>query len=233
VPGEQARAVNDANDPGEAADVERLGQAIAALDDDSLRHAVATMSEQSRNDLAGTLQLPRATMHLGNALPPLLRRKLHAAPPPRQLTAAFALTEAANDETVQALGARHDDPSRDDLLEVLPAIVEQHGGGVVTLMMAAYAASDAQCQAVMADLLTTDERFAVGDPVDDTTADAATPGPRSTTSGPADDDPEREARREERKAAKAARRDAQQRQRAAQQNAQAARKAAQRRAKHH
>ena len=223
--------MNDANETGDAADVERLGQAIAALDDDALRHAVATMSDQSRNDLAGTLQLPRATMHLGYALPPLLRRKLRAAPATRQLTAAFALTEAANDETVQALGERHNDPSRDDLIEVLPAVVDEHGSPLVTLMMAAYAASDAQCQPVMAELLATDERFAVGDAIEDDDVDAIA-GPRSSTAETTDEDPAHAARREERKAAKAARRDAQQRERTAQQNAQQARKAAQRRAKH-
>jgi hypothetical protein len=202
----------------------RVDAALAALDDDSVRHAVGALSESSRTELAGTLQLPRATMHLGNALAPLLRRKLRSAAPPRQLSAAFALTEAVNEETVHALGARHDDPSREDLDTALPAVLEHHGAPLVTLMVAAYAASDAQCQAVMADLLATDERLTIGDPIDD--GDAPTT-PARTNDKPADD----RARREDRKAHKAARRDAQQRERAAQQAAHAARKTAQRRAK--
>jgi hypothetical protein len=207
---------------------DRLAAALAALDDDALRQAVGAMSEQSRTELAGTLQMPRATMHLGNALPPLLRRKLHAAPLQRQLTAAFALCEAVNDETVHALGERHDDPTRDDMLEVLPTIVEHHGTALVTLMLAAYAASDAQCQAVMADLLDTDERFVIGEAI----ADSSTDGITVTHTAPTtQDDKEREARRDERKAAKTARREAQKHERAAQQAAHAARREAQRRAK--
>jgi hypothetical protein len=186
------------------------------------------MSETSRNELADTLQLPKATMHLGAALPPLLRRKLRGAAPARQLSAAFGLTEAVNDETVRRLGPRHDDPSRDDLDEVLPAVVEQHGVPLVTLLLAAYAVSDAQCQAVMAELLDRDERFAVGPPIDD----GATAAPVSAPTGRLDvDDAEREARREERRAAKAARKAEAQHQREAQQSAHRARRDAQRRAK--
>jgi hypothetical protein len=212
---------------------ERLAAAIAALDDDALRSAVGAMAEPTRTELAGTLQLPRATMHLGNALPPLLRRKLLASPAPRQLNAAFALAEAVNDDTVRALGPRHDDPSREDMLDVLPAIVDEHGAPLVTLMLAAYAASDAQCQAVFAELLVTDERFAIGEPVASDEGDAGgTPAAGgSVSASDTTTEPERDLRREERKASKSARRNARQHERAAQQAAHAARKAAQRRAK--
>jgi hypothetical protein len=220
----------DATDAAEAErQAQRLADAVAALDDDTLRAAVGATSEQSRNEIATTLQLPPATMHLGKALPPLLRRKLHAAPPLRQLTAAFALVEPVNDATVRALGAHHDDPSRDDMLAVLPGMVERFGTPLVTLMLAAYGASDAQCQAVFAELLESEEQFAIGPAIDDgpepAKAVSATPA-GANGGGPTDD-----ARREERKAAKAARRKAQQHERAAQQAAHAARKEAQRRAK--
>jgi hypothetical protein len=222
-----------ASDESADDDARRLDAALAALDDGTLRVAVNALSEQSRTDLADTLQLPRATMHLGNALAPLLRRKLRASPPARQLSAAFALAEGVNDETVHALGDRHDDPSRDDMLAVLPAVIEQHGTSLVTLLLAAYAVSDAQCQAVMADLLATDERFAIGEAVHVEARDAANSADTRarTTAAGANADAGAEARRDERKAAKAARREAQQHQRAAQQAAHAARTAAQRRAK--
>ncbi|MCU1429774.1 MAG: hypothetical protein JWL83_3774 [Actinomycetia bacterium] len=225
-----ADAPPDVPDEAEAqARLERLGAALAALDDDALRSAVDALSEASRTELAGQLQLPRPTMHLGAALPPLLRRKLRAAPPPRQLTAAFTLVEAANDETVRALGERSDDPSRDDMLEVLPSIIDQYGTALITVLLASYAASDAQCQAVMAELLVSDERFTIGEPI----ADAGDVPHLHTAKAAPVDDAARAALREERRAAKSARRDAAQHEREAQATAHAARRAAQRRAKKH
>ncbi len=231
---DDAAATSDTSDTSEAAadgpderQLERLGAAIAALDDEALRNAVRELPEPSRVELASTLQLPSATMHLGTALAPLLRRKLRGAAPHRQLTASFALTERVNDDMVRALGARHDDPSRDDVLGVLPDVLERHGAPIVTVLVAAYAASGAVCQAVMADLLETDERLAIGPPVAD---GEAAPVVRASAAGAATD-AARDARREERKAAKAARRDAQRHQRDAQQAAHAARRNAQRNAK--
>jgi hypothetical protein len=230
---DDAAAAPDAPELDEAtvaAHLERLGRAIAALDDDTVKAAVGALSENSRTELASNLQLPRATLHLGSALAPLLRRKASGAPPQRRLSVAFTLTEPANDETVHALGDRHENPSRDDLDAVLPDVIEHHGTPLVTLMLAAYAASDAPCQAVMAELLDTDERFAIGDPVPDDGPRGVT-GTTGTNSGATADAAEREAKREERKAAKAARKEAQQKAREAAQHAHAARKAAQRSAK--
>ena len=62
------------------------------------------MREQSRLEVAEQLNLSKATMHLGDALAPLLRRKILAAPSPRQLAIAFALTEECNEEPIAALG---------------------------------------------------------------------------------------------------------------------------------
>ena len=112
-----------------------MAQALAALDDDTLRRALADMSEKSRLDVAAQLQLPRATMRLGDALMPLVRRKLQTAGPDHQLQVLFALAQHVNDQTIEALGPRSEDPTRDDLLEVLPAVIEEHGATLVTLML--------------------------------------------------------------------------------------------------
>jgi hypothetical protein len=208
--------------------LEVLRSAVAALDDDTLRAVVGELPEHSRGELADHLQLPKATMHLGNALAPVLRRKLRAAPPQRLLQGAFTLTETVNDDTVHALGARHEDPSRDDMLQVLPGVLERHGSPLVTTLFAAYGASTAQCQAVCAELLADDDRLTIGDAIEDH-------GPAGVTVGhdaPPVDEKELAAKREERRAAKAARREAAQHQRAAQQAAHQARRAAQRKAKH-
>ena len=204
-----------------AADVERMGQALASLDDDVLRHALAGMSEKSRLDVAAQLQLPRATMRLGDALMPLVRRKLPTAAPDHQLQVLFALAQHVNDQTVELLGPRSEEPTREDLLEVLPAVIEKHGTTLVTLMLAGYAASDALCRPVMRELLETDERFVIGPPVAvEERPEIAAPAP------PKLDKLELEAKREQRRAAKEAKRAAEMREREARAAAQAKRRQA-------
>jgi hypothetical protein len=154
---------HDGLSPDDERDVERLDIALTTLDDESLRRGLAGITEKHRQDLATQLNLPRATMHLGDGLAPLVRRKLPGRPVDRQHAVATALTQRANDSTVDALGDRSEDPSRADLDEVLPAVIEEHGVELVRLMLAAYAVSDAPVRAVMRDLLDTDERFALPD----------------------------------------------------------------------
>src|SRR5439155_25023088 len=97
----------------------RLDAALATVDDESLRRGLAGITEKQRQDLAVQLNLPRATMHLGDALAPLVRRKLRGLPVDRQLAVSAAITNRANEATVRALGDRREDPSRADLEEVL------------------------------------------------------------------------------------------------------------------
>jgi hypothetical protein len=185
------------------ADVERMGDALAALDDDVLRVAISQMSEKSRQDVATQLQMPRATMYLGDALVPLVRRKLRSAAPEHQLQVVFALAQDANDQTIEALGDRAEDPTKEDLLEVLDPVVAEHGAPIVTAMLAGYAASDAVCRPVMRELIDTDERFKIGPPIE-IEEQAST-----LFAEPAKVDPkELEAKREQRRAAKEAKKQA-------------------------
>lgn len=209
--------------------VGRLRAALALLDDESMRRGVATMREQHRVELAQVLNLSRAAIHLGDALAPLVRRKLAGATPDRQLTVAFALTEAANDATVDALGDRHENPSREDLDAVLPAVIEAHGLPTVTLMLAAYAASDAPVQAVMRELLDTDERFALPDEPPPLAPDEASR--LELRRRTPEEEAEQAAKREQRRAAKEAKRAQERRRREAQAAGQAARRAKQHQAK--
>ena len=140
------------------------------------------------------------------------------------------LTQRANDTTVELLGDRSEDPSRADLDEVLPAVIEEYGIELVRLMLASYAISDAPVRAVIRELLDSDERFALPDEVPEETAattDLPSFGlvPRGAAKK-ADADPERAEIRERRKAAKAERREAALRERAARANAQASRREA-------
>jgi hypothetical protein len=144
-------------------DIERLDIALTTLDDEALRSGLSGITEKHRQDLATNLNLPRATMHLGEGLAPLVRRKLHGMSVDRQHAVATALTQRANDMTVDLLGDSSEDPSRADLEAALPAVIEAHGVELVRLMLASYAVSDAPVRAVMRELLDSDERFVLPD----------------------------------------------------------------------
>ena len=212
---------HDQQDEAQAeADVARMASALAALDDKVLGSALAAMSEKLRVEVAAQLQLPRATMRLGDALVPLVRRKLQTAAPDHQLQVLFALAQHANDQTVEALGPRSEEPTREDLLEVLPAVIEEHGAPITTLMLAGYAASDAPCRPVMRELLESDERFVIGPPV------AVEAKPELETRPEPVDKKQLEAKREQRRAAKETKRAAEVREREARVAAQAKRRQA-------
>jgi len=213
-------------------DIKRLDVALSTLDDESLRRGLSGITEKQRQDLATQLNLPRATVHLGDALAPLVRRKLHGLSVDRQHAIATALTNRANDSTVAALGDRSEEPSREDLEEVLPAVIEQHGVELVRLMIASYAVSDAPVRPVMRELLDTDDRFSLPDAseADDDAGASASNLPSfglvARTPGKAETDPERAEVLEKRKANKAERREAAARERKAKAAAQASRREA-------
>jgi hypothetical protein len=211
-------------------DLKRLDAALVTIDDDSLRRGLAGITEKQRQELALHLNLPRATMHLGDALAPLVRRKLRGLPVDRQLMVSTALTNRTNDATVRALGDRSDDPSRDDLLEVFPDVIEEHGIELTRLMVAGYAVSDAPCRDAMREILDTDERFVIPEvPDEDEPTETELPSFGLVAQVPrklADEDPERARLREQRKAQKAERRAAASHERAARAAAQAARREA-------
>jgi hypothetical protein len=231
---EEASADDEAaDDEALAAEAERhlarLGVALAVVDDDSLRRALLTMREKSRLELAEQLNLPRAAMHLGDALVALFRKKVRAAPPARQLAIAFALTEDTNDDVVSALGDRHEDPTRDDMLEVLPDAIDRNGLALVRLLLAGYAASNATCQAVTADLMDTDERFTLPEEPPPL-PDEAVAAPLLRVATP-EDEARQAAKREQRRETKAAKRAVEGQRKHAQVAAEAARREAQHRAK--
>jgi|tagenome__1003787_1003787.scaffolds.fasta_scaffold20887826_2 hypothetical protein len=217
-------------------DLERLDIAISTLDDESLRRGLSGVTEKQRQDLALQLNLPRATVHLGEGLAPLVRRKLRGLTPDRQHAISTILTQRVNDSTVDLLGDASENPTRADLDAVLPAIIEEYPVELIRLMFASYAISDAPVRDVMRELLETDERFALPDKPEDGPAVAEElPSFGLVASVPpkqAKADPERAELLEKRKIAKAERRAAAQRQRKAKAAGQASRRQALHAAKH-
>ena len=71
-------------------------------------------------------------------------------------------------DCIKELGDHADNPSTDQLLEVLPGVVERHGVAVSRMMLAGTVAGEAPASAIIRDLLKSDELVALPK-VDETT----------------------------------------------------------------
>lgn len=70
---------------------------------------------------------------------------------------AAVVTDACLADCIEQLGDHADNPSSDQLREVLPGIVERHGVAATRIMLASTVAGEAPASAIIRDLLKTDE----------------------------------------------------------------------------
>jgi hypothetical protein len=123
-----------------ASDAE-LEAAIAALDDD---HREGLDSFVDSLDADGV----RATVKAGR-----IDGEMEAV--------AAVLTDLCLADCITELGDHSENPSSDELREVLPGLVERHGVALVRIMLAATVAGEAPASAIIRDLLKTDELVAL------------------------------------------------------------------------
>jgi hypothetical protein len=100
-------------------------------------------------------------------------------------TIALVLTDAALADCIEKLGDHADNPTREQLREVLPGVVERHGLAITRMMLASTVAGEAAASTVIRDLLRHDDVVKL--PPEE---------PRPIAPAPAEaeeDDPEREA----------------------------------------
>jgi hypothetical protein len=69
----------------------------------------------------------------------------------------MVLTDACLADCIEQLGDHADNPSTDQLTEVLPGLAERHGVPVTRLMLASTVAGEAPASAIIRDLLKNDE----------------------------------------------------------------------------
>ncbi len=72
-------------------------------------------------------------------------------------SAALVLTDACLADCIEALGDNADYPSTEQLREVVPALIDDHGLGITQLMLASTVAGEAPASAIIRDLLKNDE----------------------------------------------------------------------------
>ncbi len=74
---------------------------------------------------------------------------------------AAILADACLADCIEGLGDHADNPSTDQLKEVLPGLVEKHGLGITQIMLAGTVAGEAPAAAIIRDLLKSDDLVAL------------------------------------------------------------------------
>jgi hypothetical protein len=74
---------------------------------------------------------------------------------------AAILTDASLADCIEVLGDHADNPSTDELCEVLPGLVERHGLAIARIMLASTVVGEAPASAIIRDLLKSDELVAL------------------------------------------------------------------------
>jgi hypothetical protein len=124
-----------------AATDEELAAAVEALDDDH-REGLETFVE------AATPEGVRAAVRAGR-----INGDMEAI--------AAIVTDLCLADCIERLGDHADNPSTDQLKEVLPGVVERHGVAVTRIMLASTVAGEAPASAIIRDLLKSDELVAL------------------------------------------------------------------------
>jgi hypothetical protein len=127
-----------------------LDRAIRATSDEELTAAVEALDDDHREALERVVE--------GEPTPTALRE---AATKGRlngvMEGVALVLTEASLNDCIEKLGDHSDNPTSEQLREVLPGVVERHGLALTRMMLASTLAGEAAASAVIRDLLRHDE----------------------------------------------------------------------------
>jgi hypothetical protein len=131
-----------------------LDRAIRSTTDDELDAAVAALGEDHRE------AVERFTG--GEATPEAIRAAVVKGRLDGAMEGlAMVLTDAALADCIEKLGDHSDNPTTDQLRDVLPGVVERHGIGVTRMMLASTVAGEATAADVIRDLLKHDELVAL------------------------------------------------------------------------
>ena len=131
-----------------------LDRAIKATTDDELTTAIEALDEDHREGLESFIE--------GEVTPEIVRAAVRAGRIDGGMEAIAAIiSDACLAECIEELGDNADNPSSDDLRDVLPGITETHGVGITRVMLAGTVAGEAPASAIIRDLLKTDETLAL------------------------------------------------------------------------
>lgn len=170
---------------------DRLASLYEALDEEgqnALRHIVGLKGEATTSDVVEAIHVCTSKGRINGDLERV----------------AITLTETCLDECIEALGANADDPSEENLRSVLPDVIAKHGLDVTQVMLATVVTGEALASPIITRLLKHDDAWKLP---------PAPPVRSVPTSSTKQDDAERQAIKEQRKARKSAEQEAARRRR--------------------
>jgi hypothetical protein len=127
-----------------------LDRSFASASDDELEAAVAALDDEHRDALdevvkgdvdAGSIRAAIAHGRLDGTLEGI----------------ALVLTDACLADCIEQLGDHAENPTSDQLREILPGIAERHGVAITRMMLASTVVGEAPASAIIRDLLKNDE----------------------------------------------------------------------------
>lgn len=127
-----------------------LDRAIRATTDEELEAVVATLGDDHREAVERVVG--------GEATPASIREAVAKGRIDGTMESlAMVITDAALADSIEKLGDHADNPTSDQLRQVLPGVIERHGLGVTRIMLASTVAGEATAAAVIRDLLKNDD----------------------------------------------------------------------------
>lgn len=126
-----------------------VDRALAATTDDELDALTAGLGEDHREAIERLAEGTDAAAIRAGAAKGRLNGTMESV--------VMVLTDACLADCIEQLGDAADNPSTDQLRDVLPGLVERHGVSVTRLMLASTVAGEAPASAIIRDLLKNDE----------------------------------------------------------------------------
>jgi len=130
-----------------------LDRSFKAATDDELTAAIEALDEDHREGLESFVD---------ELTPSGVRTAVRAGRIDGDMEAVAAvITDLCLADCIEQLGEHADNPSTDQLREVLPGVAERHGVAVTRIMLASTVAGEAPASAIIRDLLKSDELVAL------------------------------------------------------------------------
>ena len=131
-----------------------LDRALRETSDDELTAAVEALGEDHQEALVRLVGADTADGVTPDALRAAAGKgRMNGA----MESIALVVTDAALADCIEKLGDHSDDPTSEQLTEVLPGLVERHGLAITRLMLASTVAGEAKASAIIRDLLKNDD----------------------------------------------------------------------------
>ncbi len=127
-----------------------LDRAFANASDDDLQTTIDALGDEHRDALDELVG--------GTASPESVRQAIGKGRLDGTMeSAALVLTDACLAQCIEELGEHADHPTSEQLRDVLPGLIDQHGKPITQLMLASTVAGEAPASAIIRDLLKNDD----------------------------------------------------------------------------